>query len=95
MFLELMKAKMPEVYNKKTITDNKASTQVNNTMNIISFANIDETKEGYTRDVGVVLDVDDTGKVQRITQEKKMLEFYKQKEGAEIIMPDDPRPADK
>jgi hypothetical protein len=95
MFLELMKAKMPEVYNKKTITDNKASTQVNNTMNIISFANIDETKEGYTRDVGVVLDVDDTGKVQRITQEKKMLEFYKQKEGAEIIMPDDPPPADK
>jgi hypothetical protein len=90
-----MKAKMPEVYNKKTLTDNKANTQVNNTMNIISFANIDETKEGYTRDVGVVLDVDDTGKVQRITQEKKMLEFYKQKEGAEIIMPDDPPPADK
>ena len=58
-------------------------------MNIISFANVDETKEGYTKDVGVVIDVDDTGKVQRVQQEKKMLEFYAKKDGAEIIMPEE------
>lgn len=86
LLVELMKAKVPEVYNKKAVESVK-NTQVNN-MNIISFANIDETKEGYTRNVGVVLDVDDTGKVQRIMQEKKMVEYYKNKEGAEIIEPE-------
>lgn len=89
MFLELMKAKMPEVYNKKA--DPKEKSTVNNTMNIISFANVDETKEGYARDIGVVLDVDNTGKVQRVQQEKKMLEYYKNKETAEIIEPEKER----
>ena len=87
LFLELMKAKVPEEYNKKS-TEVTKNTQVNN-MNIISFANVDETKEGYTKDVGVVIDVDDTGKVQRVQQEKKMLEFYAKKDGAEIIMPEE------
>lgn len=83
LFLELVKAKMPEEYNKKAIEAQK-NTQVNN-LNIISFANIDETEKGFTKDVGVVLDVDETGRVQRITQEKKLKEFYEKKPGAEII----------
>lgn len=87
LFMELVKAKMPEEYNKKSVETNKP-TQVNNSLNIISFANVDETKEGFTRDVGVVLDVDNTGKVERITQEKKLVEYYSNKEGAEIITPD-------
>ena len=86
LFLELMKAKVPEEYNKKAVETVK-NQQINN-MNIISFANIDETKDGFTKDVGVVLDVDDTGRVKRITQEKKMREFYEQKEGAVIIEPE-------
>lgn len=88
LLVELMKAKVPEVYNKKS-TETQKNT-VNNTMNIISFADIDETKEGYAKNVGVVLDVDNTGKVTRITQEKKMIDFYKNKDGAEIIMPEEP-----
>lgn len=86
LLLELMKAKVPETYNKKAVESVK-NQQINN-MNIISFANIDETKEGFTKDVGVVLDVDDTGRVQRITQEKKMREYYENKEGAMIIEPE-------
>jgi hypothetical protein len=35
-----------------------------------------------------VLDVDDNGKVKRVQQEKKMLEYYSNKEGAEIIEPE-------
>lgn len=83
LLLELMKAKVPEQYNKKS-TENVKNQQINN-MQIISFAGVDETKEGYTKDVGVVLDVDDTGKVQRILQEKKMKEFYEKKPGAILI----------
>ena len=87
LFMELMKAKVPEEYNKKAVETVK-NQQINN-MNIISFANVDETKDGFTKDVGVVLDVDDTGRVQRITQEKKMREFYEKKNGAMIIEPED------
>ena len=87
LFMELMKAKVPEEYNKKAVETVK-NQQINN-MNIISFANVDETKDGFTKDVGVVLDVDDTGRVQRITQEKKMREFYEKKNGATIIEPED------
>lgn len=86
LFMELMKAKVPEEYNKKAVETVK-NQQINN-INITSFANIDETKDGFTKDVGVVLDVDDTGRVQRITQEKKMREYYEKKEGAVIIEPE-------
>lgn len=86
LFLELMKAKVPEEYNKKAIETNK-SVRVDN-LNILSFANTDESKEGFVKDVGVVIDVDETGKVQRITQEKKLREFYGKKDGAEIIEPE-------
>lgn len=86
LLIELAKAKVPEQYNKKT-TEAKAQNTQNN-INIISFANIDETKDGFTRDVGVVLDVDSNGKVKRIQQEKKMLEYYSKKDGVEIIEPE-------
>ncbi|MBR0234630.1 MAG: hypothetical protein IJQ47_11335 [Synergistaceae bacterium] len=96
LFMELMKAKVPEEYNRKA-SESKKAAKIEN-LNIISFANIDETKEGFTKDVGVVIDVDETGRVERITQEKplteretqeqKMVEFYKKKEGAQIIEPE-------
>lgn len=86
LLLELAKAKVPEQYNKRAVESKVNNTQ--NNINIVSFANIDETKEGFTRDVGVVLDVDDNGKVKRVQQEKKMLEYYSNKEGAEIIEPE-------
>ena len=87
LLTELLKAKIPEQYNKKS-TENVKNTQINN-LNITSFANVDETKKGFTRDVGVVLDVDETGRVTRIQQEKKMVEFYDKKPGAEIITPEE------
>lgn len=86
LLLELAKAKVPEQYGKKAVESKTTNTQ--NNINIISFAGVDETKDGFTRDVGVVLDVDSNGKVQRIQQEKKMLEYYSKKEGAEIIEPE-------
>jgi len=99
MFMELMKAKVPEEYNKKSVEVNKGI--VTDNVNIISFANVDETKQGFTKDVGVVIDVDNTGKVSRVLQdnrpvndirkeeqEKKMLEYYSKKAGAEIIEPE-------
>lgn len=100
LLVELMKAKVPEEYNKKS-TEGSKGQPVNN-INIISFANLDETKEGFTKDVGVVIDVDETGKVKRVQQEatktldeirrvqqeEKMLEYYKNKPGAEIIEPE-------
>lgn len=87
LFLELMKAKVPEEYNKKAVETVK-NQQINN-MNIISFANVDETEKGYTKNVGMVIDVDDTGRVERVTQEKKMIDFYSKKPGAEIIAPEE------
>lgn len=86
LLLELAKAKVPEQYAKKAVEAKTNNTQ--NNIQIISYAGVDETKDGFTRDVGVVLDVDDTGKVTRIQQEKKMLEYYSKKEGAEIIEPE-------
>lgn len=86
LLLELAKAKVSEQYAKKTVEAKTNNTQ--NNINIISFAGVDETKDGFTRDVGVVLDVDENGKVKRIQQEQKMLEYYSKKEGAEIIEPE-------
>jgi len=96
LLVELAKAKIPEQYNRKSSDSHKAQ-QINN-ISITSFANINETDLGFKKDVGVVLDVDDTGAVKRITtdeeemkklelekQEQKMVEFYKKKEGAVII----------
>lgn len=100
LLVELAKAKLPDQYNQKTKETNK-NTQINN-ISITSFANINETDLGFKKDVGVVLNVDDTGKVERITtdanldvekmerlqNQEKMVNFYKKKEGAEIIEPE-------
>lgn len=97
LILEIAKAKIPEQYNKKS-TENTKAQQVNN-ISITSFANINEADLGFKKNVGVVYDVDDTGKVERITtddssvvdkmerlkQQEKMVAFYKKKEGALII----------
>lgn len=97
LIMEIAKAKIPEQYNKKSIETTK-NQQINN-ISITSFANINEADLGFKKDVGVVLDVDDTGKVNRLTtddssdiekyerleQQKKMVEFYQKKEGVEII----------
>ena len=95
--MEIAKSKIPEQYNKKS-TESTKNQQINN-ISITSFANINEADLGFKKDVGVVLDVDDTGKVNRLTtddtseiekyerleQQEKMVAFYKKKEGAEII----------
>ena len=101
LLVELAKAKLPEQYNQKTKEVNK-NTQINN-VSITSFANINETDLGFKKDVGVVLNVDDTGKVERITtsdenleaekykrlkDQEKMVAFYEKKDVAEIITPD-------
>lgn len=101
LLVELAKAKLPDQYNQKT-KETVKNTQINN-VNITSFANINETDLGFKKDVGVVLNVDDTGKVERITkdednieaekfkrlqEQEKMATFYRKKEGAEIIEPD-------
>ena len=97
LIMEIAKAKIPEQYNKKS-TESTKNQQINN-ISITSFANINEADLGFKKDVGVVLDVDDTGKVNRLTtddtseiekyerleQQEKMVAFYKKKEGAEII----------
>jgi len=86
LLMELAKAKVSEQYAKKAVESKTNNTQ--NNIQIISFAGVDETKDGFTRDVGVVLDVDENGKVKRIQQEQKMLEYYSKKEGVEIIKPE-------
>lgn len=88
LLVETAKAQCPEKYDRKAHAALTPQTQTNNTVNIVSFAGVDETKHGYARNIGVVKSVDNTGKVERITQqEKKMIDFYKDKEGAEIIVP--------
>lgn len=87
LLIEAAKAQCPEKYDRKTHAALTPQTQTNNTVNIVSFAGVDETKHGYAKNIGVVKSVDSTGKVERITQEKKMLDFYSEKEGAEIIIP--------
>ena len=101
LLVELAKAKLPDQYNQKT-KENTKNQQINN-ISITSFANINETDLGFKKDVGVVLNVDDTGKVERITtaenevdiekyarlkEQEKMVAFYQKKEGAVLITPD-------
>lgn len=85
LLLELAKAKMPEQYNPRAYAAANPQGPAGTTVNIVSFAGVDETKQGYTRNIGVVQNVDDTGRVERITQTKKMIDFYKDKGNAEII----------
>jgi hypothetical protein len=87
LLVEVAKANLPEKYDRKAYSAQHPAVPTGNTINIVNYANADETKFGYVRDIGLVKDVDDTGRVKRITQEKKMLEFYENKEGAEVIYP--------
>lgn len=88
LLIEVAKAKLPQEYNPRAFAAVNPQGPAGTTINMISFSGVDETKMGYARNIGVVKSVDDSGRVERITQkkqEKKMLEFYKNKPGAEII----------
>lgn len=89
LLIEVAKAKLPKEYNPRVYAAANPQSAGGTTINILSFDGVDETKRGYARNIGVVKSVDDTGRVERITQQKKdtqkMLEFYKNKESAEII----------
>lgn len=88
LLVEVAKAKLPEQYNPRVYAQAHPPQHQGTTINIVSFDGVDETKRGYTRNVGVVTSVDESGRVERITQNKdvqKMLEFYKNKGTAEII----------
>lgn len=87
LLVEVAKANLPEKYDRRAYAAQHPTAPTGNTINIVNYANADETKLGYVRDIGRVKDVDDTGRVKRITQEKKMLEFYENKEGAEVVIP--------
>jgi len=83
LLIEAAKVVMPEKYNRKS-ADAEPSHQTNNNVLIQNFSQVNEAALGYTHNVGVVTHVDDRGKVQRI-QENKMVEFYKDKPGAQVI----------
>lgn len=87
LLVELAKAKLPETYNPRVYAAANPQGPIGTTINILSFDGVDETKHGYAKNIGVVKSVDESGRVERITQAKKMLEFYKEKGTAEIIMP--------
>lgn len=85
LLVEVAKAKLPKEYNPRAYAAANPQSVGGTTINILSFDGVDETKKGYAKNIGVVKSVDDSGRVQRITQNKKMLDFYKNKEGAQII----------
>lgn len=84
LLVEVAKAKLPETYNPRAYADKNPQGGGGTTINILSFDGVDETKRGYAKNIGVVKSVDDSGRVERITQSKKLVDFYKDK-GAEII----------
>ena len=88
LLVEVAKAKLPKEYNPRAYAAAHPQSAGGTTINILSFDGVDETKKGYVKNIGVVKSVDDSGRVERITQAKdakKMIEFYKNKPGAEII----------
>lgn len=89
LLIEVAKAKLPKEYNPRAYAAAHPQSVAGTTINILSFDGVDETKRGYARNIGVVKSVDDTGRVERITQQKKdveqMLDYYRSKPGAEII----------
>ena len=84
LLVEVAKAKLPETYNPRAYADKNPQGGGGTTINILSFDGVDETKRGYAKNIGVVKSVDDSGRVERITQSKKLVDFYKDK-GAEIL----------
>lgn len=88
LLLDVAKAHVPEKYDRKAYQAENPAQKGGVTVNMINFSGVDETKHGYTKNVGVVLDVDQSGKVKRITQEEQsMIDFYEQKPGAEVVIP--------
>lgn len=87
LLVEVAKAKMPEEYNPRAYQQLHPAKSGGTTINILSFDGVDETKRGYAKNIGVVKSVDDTGRVERITQSAKMLKHYQDKDGAEVVMP--------
>lgn len=85
LLVEVAKAKIPETYNPRAYAAANPQGPVGTTINIVSFDGVDETKHGYAKNIGVVQSVDDSGRVERITQAKQLTDFYKNKPGAEII----------
>lgn len=85
LLVEVAKAKLAETYNPRAHAAANPQGSGGTTINILSFDGVDETKHGYAKNIGVVKSVDDSGRVERITQSKKMLDFYKNKGTAEII----------
>lgn len=85
LLIEVAKAKLPETYNPRAYAAANPQGPVGTTINILSFDGVDETKRGYAKNIGVVKSVDESGRVERITQNKKMIDYYKDKPGAEII----------
>ena len=84
LLVEVAKAKLPKEYNPRAYAAAHPQGPSGTTINIVSFDGVDETKIGYAKNIGVVKSVDDTGRVERITQAKKMLDFYEKKPGAKI-----------
>ena len=84
LLVEVAKAKLPETYNPRAYAAQNPQSVGGTTINILSFDGVDETKRGYVKNIGVVKSVDDSGRVERITQSKKLVDFYKDK-GAEIL----------
>lgn len=87
MLLKVLETEMPEKYGKKV--DNKQTTNNQTNIQIISYKGVDETQFGYKRNIGLVTDVQDSGKVDRITQEERMRRYYDEKDGVEIIDAED------
>lgn len=85
LLVEVAKAKIPETYNPRAYAAANPQSIGGTTINIVSFDGVDETKHGYAKNIGVVKSVDDTGRVERITQNKKITDFYSKKDRAEII----------
>lgn len=88
LLVEVAKAKLPEEYNPRAYQQLHPTKPGGTTINILSFDGVDETKRGYAKNIGVVKSVDDSGRVERITQSAKMLKYYKEKDGAEVVIPE-------
>ena len=89
LLMEVAKANIPEKYDRKAYAAENPPSTTNNTINIINYENVDETKHGYTRNIGLVTDVDDSGRVRRIMQQNKMLELASKRDDVEIFIPEE------
>lgn len=89
LLMEVAKANIPEKYDRKAHAAENPQGTTNNTINIISYENVDETKHGYTRNIGLVTDVDDSGRVKRIMQQTRMLEVAAKRDDVEVFIPEE------